>query len=121
MVRRLDRPAREAKVHSTGGIIPRMYWYFSRLAEEFEPDKESFGRIGADSRRSYFEPRRRQPPSRPALPRTTAAMDFNLKFGRIFIAYDAGGFIAGCRGLAQVVWTPMFGWKADGPKALAAE
>ncbi|WP_157733060.1 hypothetical protein [Bosea sp. AS-1] len=46
-------------------------------------------------------------------------MDFNLKFGRIFIAYDAGGFIAGCRGLAQVVWTPMFGWKADGPKALA--
>lgn len=48
-------------------------------------------------------------------------MVFNLKLGRIFIAYDAGGFIAGCKGLAQVVWTPMFGWKADGPKALAAE
>ncbi len=48
-------------------------------------------------------------------------MDFALTFGRLFIAYDAGGFIAGLKGLAQVAWTPTFGWIADGPKALAAE
>lgn len=43
-------------------MIPLMHWYFSRLDEELELDKESFGRIGAESRRSYFEPRRRHPP-----------------------------------------------------------
>lgn len=81
---------------------------------------ESSGRIGGDSARSYSKPSGLQPPSRSATPRTIAAMDFNLKLGRIFIAYDAGGFIASWRGLAQVVWTPLFGWQADGPKALAA-
>ncbi|HEV2509681.1 hypothetical protein [Bosea sp. (in: a-proteobacteria)] len=48
-------------------------------------------------------------------------MDLALKFGRLFIAYDAGGFIAGIKGYAQIVWTPMFGWQADGPAALAVE
>lgn len=48
-------------------------------------------------------------------------MDFALKIGRLFISNDAGGFIAGFRGLAQVVWTPTFGWQVDGPEALAAE
>lgn len=48
-------------------------------------------------------------------------MDFALKIGRLFITYDAGGFIAGIRGYAQVAWTPLFGWQADGPTALAVE
>lgn len=48
-------------------------------------------------------------------------MDFALNFGRLFIAYDAGGFIAGFKGRAQIVWTPTFGWITDGPKALSAE
>lgn len=48
-------------------------------------------------------------------------MDFALNLGRLYIAYDAGGFAAGFRGLAQVVWTPMFGWQADGPSGLALE
>ncbi|WP_164547410.1 MULTISPECIES: hypothetical protein [unclassified Bosea (in: a-proteobacteria)] len=48
-------------------------------------------------------------------------MDFTLKIGRLFIAYDAGGLIAGFKGLAQVVWTPMFGWQTDGPVGLAVE
>lgn len=48
-------------------------------------------------------------------------MDFNIKLGRLFMAYDAGGFTAGCKGLAQVVWTPTFGWEVDGPASLVAE
>jgi hypothetical protein len=45
-------------------------------------------------------------------------MDFTLKIGRLYIAYDAGGFVAGFKEFAQVVWTPLFGWQADGPAAL---
>lgn len=47
-------------------------------------------------------------------------MDFSLTIGRLFITYDAGGFFAGIKGYAQVAWTPVFGWIADGPKSLAA-
>lgn len=43
-------------------MITLMDRYFSTLAANYGFDKESFGRIGADSHRSYSKPRRRHPP-----------------------------------------------------------